>query len=208
MYAKVPLYFWAPLYLLSSSFWIFYLSHLIQWIFTKIRPARSRLYQRIFEFFLRVRWEGAFNSQFLKEKRQNSKKRKREKNLNENCKNRERYYQKTIPAIPASPRGAQLVSVLSGLQAQKTLYHVKPPNCQEAAPYRSCSLAHNEFSGNQTSRHLPWSGDSKQSGREARARRIGKPVIPWVGHEVKHTKRRNLVCCPIAKQAWSVRVIS
>ena len=67
-------------------FLIFYLSHLIQWIFTKIRPARSRLYQRIFEFFLRVRWEGAFNSQFLKEKRQNSKK-KREKNLNENCKN-------------------------------------------------------------------------------------------------------------------------
>ena len=69
-------------YLLSSSFWIFYLSHLIQWIFTKIRPARSRLYQRIFEFFLRVRWERAFNSQFRKEKRQNSKK-KREKNLNE-----------------------------------------------------------------------------------------------------------------------------
>ena len=68
-------------------FLIFDLSHLIQWIFTKIRPARSRLYQRIFEFFLRVRWEGAFNSQFLKEKRQNSKKRKREKNLNENCKN-------------------------------------------------------------------------------------------------------------------------
>ena len=54
-----------------------------EWIFTKIGPARSRLYQRIFEFFLRVRWEGAFNSQFLKEKRQNSKK-KREKNLNEN----------------------------------------------------------------------------------------------------------------------------
>ena len=49
------------------------------WIFTKIRPARSRLYQRIFEFFLRVRWEGAFNSQFLKEKRQNSKKKEREK---------------------------------------------------------------------------------------------------------------------------------
>ena len=47
------------------------------WIFTKIRPARSRLYQRIFEFFLRVRWEGAFNSQFLKEKRQNSKKKER-----------------------------------------------------------------------------------------------------------------------------------
>ena len=67
-------------------FLIFYLSHLIQWIFTKIRPARSRLYQRIFEFFLRVRWEGAFNLQFLKEKRQNSKQ-KREKNLNENCKN-------------------------------------------------------------------------------------------------------------------------
>ena len=74
-------------------FLIFYLSHLIQWIFSKIqwifteiRPARSRLYQRIFEFFLRVRWERAFNSQFLKEKRQNSKK-KREKNLNENCKN-------------------------------------------------------------------------------------------------------------------------
>ena len=64
-------------------FLIFYLSHLIQWIFTKIRPARSRLYQRIFEFFLRVRWERAFNSQFRKEKRQNSKK-KREKNLNEN----------------------------------------------------------------------------------------------------------------------------
>ena len=60
-------------------FLIFYLSHLIQWIFTKIRPARSRLYQRIFEFFLRVRWEGAFNSQFLKEKRQNSKKKEREK---------------------------------------------------------------------------------------------------------------------------------
>ena len=64
-------------------FLIFYLSHLIQWIFTKIRPARSRLYQRIFELFLRVRWERAFNSQFRKEKRQNSKK-KREKNLNEN----------------------------------------------------------------------------------------------------------------------------
>ena len=47
--------------------------------FFQIRPARSRLYQRIFEFFLRVRWEGAFNSQFLKEKRQNSKKKEREK---------------------------------------------------------------------------------------------------------------------------------
>ena len=55
----------------------------IQWNFTKIGSARSRLYQRIFEFFLRVRWERAFNSQFRKEKRQNSKK-KREKNLNEN----------------------------------------------------------------------------------------------------------------------------
>ena len=62
-------------------FLIFYLSHLIQWIFSKIqwifteiRPARSRLYQRIFEFFLRVRWERAFNSQFREEKRQNLKK--------------------------------------------------------------------------------------------------------------------------------------
>ena len=58
----------------------------IWWKIAKLRSARSRSYQRIFEFFLRVRWEGAFNSQFLKEKRQNSKK-KREKNLNENCKN-------------------------------------------------------------------------------------------------------------------------
>ena len=60
-------------------FLIFYLSHLIQWIFTKIRPARSRLYQRIFEFFLRVRWERAFNSQFRKEKRQNLKKERERK---------------------------------------------------------------------------------------------------------------------------------
>ena len=68
---------------------------------------------------------------------------------------RERYYQKAIPAIPASPQGAQLVSILSGLQAQLMVFHLKPPNCQEAAPYRSCSLAHEEISGNQTSRHLP-----------------------------------------------------
>ena len=85
------------------------------------------------------------------------------------CEIRERYYQKTIPAIPASPRGAQLVSVLSGLQAQQTLYHVKPPNCQEAAPYRSCSLAHKEFSGNQ--RHVTYPEAGIQSSREERRAR-------------------------------------
>ena len=51
----------------------------IWWKIAKLRSARSRSYQRLFEFFLRVRWEGAFNSQFLKEKRQNSKKKEREK---------------------------------------------------------------------------------------------------------------------------------
>ena len=54
----------------------------IQWNFTKIGSARSRLYQGIFEFSLRVRRESACISQFLKEKHQNSKK-KREKNCNE-----------------------------------------------------------------------------------------------------------------------------
>ena len=52
------------------------------WHFTKIWPARSRLYQRIFEFSLRVRRESALISQFLKEKHQTSKE-KREKICNE-----------------------------------------------------------------------------------------------------------------------------
>ena len=52
------------------------------WHFTKIWPARSRLYQRIFEFSLRDRRESAFISQFLQERRQTSKE-KREKNRNE-----------------------------------------------------------------------------------------------------------------------------
>ena len=36
----------------------------IWWKIAKLRSARSRSYQRMFEFFLRVRWEGVFNSQF------------------------------------------------------------------------------------------------------------------------------------------------
>ena len=51
----------------------------IQWNVTKIGSARSRLYQGIFEFSLRVRRESACISQFLKEKPQNSKKKEREK---------------------------------------------------------------------------------------------------------------------------------
>ena len=51
----------------------------IQWNFTKIGSAHSRLYQGIFEFSLRVRRESACISQFLKEKHQNSKKKEREK---------------------------------------------------------------------------------------------------------------------------------
>ena len=70
--AKISLNF-IEFHWISLHFW---------WHFTKIWPARSRLYQRIFEFSLRVRRESALISQFLKEKHQTSKE-KREKNCNE-----------------------------------------------------------------------------------------------------------------------------